>query len=278
MLEPSEWCVGQSALSQSLLNLYGIVFENGVSMNSLQAFSALYCAGLSWRLHCDHHHFLQYRATRLARPALGSGELDDRSFSRLTLALRVSLFLLGVQLLPLVMGAVSAGLSVIYLRNVRDHPWLRRKANHIPVTLILLGAALGAHPSGGRLIMLPFQLLTVQAYFSAGLQKLRRSGLRWADGETLQTHLWEHWLWSRCKESARLAATPALCALLSGLTLAWELTFPICLFSWKLAVVYLVGGYLFHLAVHRLLGINYIRYFGLTYLSFAPWIWRGFAA
>ena len=94
----------------------------------------------------------------------------------------------------------------------------------------------------------------------------------------MRVHLWEHWLWSQRAGCAQLARQPRLCALYCGLTLTWELSFPLCLLNWRLALLYLAGGFVFDSTTDRILGIAYFRYFGLTYLSFLPWIVSHLAA
>lgn len=256
-------------------------------MNSFRIFACCYCLGLCWRLHLDHRAFVDFGRLDLVsaprRPGLARllpiPFMSPRGLSGALRIWQVCLILLAFGIHPLWSGGLASCLSFLYLAQLRPHPWLRRKADHIPIVLALLSLSPGLADSWQQawdpLWLLPFQLLAVQAYVSAGVQKLRRSGWGWMTGETLQAHLWEHWLMGGLPLGYELARRLWLCRLLSCLTMALELTFPLSLLHWKLALFYLAAGGCFHLAIGSIMGIFYLRYFGWLYCSYLPGILVG---
>lgn len=104
------------------------------------------------------------------------------------------------------------------------------------------------------------QLLLAWSYFSNGAAKLLHSGLEWLNGYTLQQTLltmalnWERplGLW--------LARHHGLCAGLSVATIAFELSFPLAVFSRRARPYYLVAGALFHLFSWFAMGVVFVQH------------------
>ena len=106
-------------------------------------------------------------------------------------------------------------------------------------------------------------------YFSAGIQKLRRSGLKWCEGKSLQAYLLEHYLWGDTNSALQLARQPSVCMVLSSMLLLFELTFWLVLvFPW-LTIVYVSAGIAFHLGTLLTMRINYLKYLSPVYMVFA---------
>jgi hypothetical protein len=114
----------------------------------------------------------------------------------------------------------------------------------------------------------PTELLYVvlsSFYFSAGLSKLRVSGLRWIDSNTLQFHL----LQKQTPLGVEFAEFPWLCALASAIVLAWQLGFPLGLVR-GLRPFFLLGGVAFHLGTGFLMNVWFWPV-PCLYLLFVPW-------
>lgn len=255
-------------------------------MNSVTLFSILYCTITAYVLWADskaHLDFLERDLfdtgpTALWRPLawlpypkLQSNRL--KHCQRLlisSLSLTAALLSFSTQVWAArALLSVAAWLSLIYFGHVRNFPTLRRKSNHIPIILFLLSIcpALGSSICNW-LWLLPVQCLVVQAYFSSAICKLRNSGLSWCNGESLRVYLLENYLLQNTNRAMTLAQRPMLCAMASCAVLFWELSFPAVLVIPKLVPAYLLFGLAFHGATKILMRIDYLRYFGASYLSF----------
>ncbi len=136
---------------------------------------------------------------------------------------------------------------------------------------------------GLRLIL----VLLALTYFSAGLSKIRYSGLKWADGKTLgfymngssisqlqqfsgpirpsSKQLWkdgfgiENYLYATpgTKLSRRLAQNAGFMAILSVFTLVTELGFPLVLLGGFFQTIFLLAAASFHAGSHHLMGVNF---------------------
>ncbi len=161
----------------------------------------------------------------------------------------------------------------IYLQGIF---YCFEKTDHGYVTFTYVGFSLlflVASPKKGQAVMGKWpvvlgQVLVSLVYFQAGLEKLLVSGFTWASGETFQNYLLAHptdWgLW--------IAESDVLCAVLSCLTLLFQLTFPIVLFQPKLKWYYLSYGIVFHFGTTFLMGIStYLNPWIMAYLIFIDW-------
>jgi hypothetical protein len=115
----------------------------------------------------------------------------------------------------------------------------------------------------------PFELLFIELaayYFLAGFAKVAHAGLYWADGYTLQFYLLE----KATPAGLWLAEWPALCAVLSALVLAFELSWPLGVLFRRLRPLLFAGGVAFHLGTVVLLRITFWPVW-ILYLLFIPW-------
>jgi len=123
----------------------------------------------------------------------------------------------------------------------------------------------------------PMYFVRVQialVYCLAGYAKLVLTGPVWADGASLQ-----HYLILRGQPIGYwLAAQPLLCAALSTLTFAWELSFPLVLRWPRLRWVYVPMAIVFHLVSQHVLSVGFMYFwpFLLAYIDPAPLLrwWR----
>jgi hypothetical protein len=107
-----------------------------------------------------------------------------------------------------------------------------------------------------------------QMYFSSGYQKLRKGGINWANGISLQAYLYENHLWSDSRQGLLIARSRRLCAVLSALVLAFELSFWIIIPFPSLTFLYVCLALLFHLGIYTTMRINYLSYLSPVYLVF----------
>jgi len=116
--------------------------------------------------------------------------------------------------------------------------------------------------------------LTVLTYVLAGVAKLRNAGDAWLGGEALLGHV----AWDNLRKlelgsayspiGAALASFPALFVPLAWMSMALELGAPIALFGRRLAWVWAVGMWCFHLGVLLLMAIMFA--YPVSGVAFAP--------
>lgn len=249
--------------------------------NHTRMFAVLFCAALAvqlivhWRAQAQ---FFQTQPARLYGPPprlMGLWQLPTLSYRWFL----VSGFGLLIGLLGAITGAATRLFlllalisSVFYFCQILPLSWIQRKTNLLPlVLLILLAAPASAKPLDSPTPPWPLfltKLCLAQMYLSAGLQKLRRGGLAWGKGETLQAYLIDHYLWGDTKAAWRLAHCPRVCRVLSIGTLIFELTFWAALLQPGWTMIYAVMGLLFHLGASASMRIHYLKYLAPVYLVF----------
>lgn len=168
--------------------------------------------------------------------------------------------------LPLLAAAVG---SFIYFAQVVGVPEVRRKANTVPIILLLLGAAyLARSEEVMTTCRWALKLVVAQVYFASGVLKLKSSGLRWADGVTLRTWLVRYHLQYGGGASLWVARRTWASRFAAGTVLAFELTFWLVIPFPDLAWIYLPAGIGFHVGTAVLMRINYWIYIMPAYLVF----------
>ena len=174
----------------------------------------------------------------------------------------------------------------------------RRRGQPARVPERVLGGAFSAWP-----IRLSLLLLCL-FYFASGHSKLRHSGLRWADGRTLEFYLsggsvlgnglpqrflsdpraptsdkWRDgyglvdyaYLGRPTALGHGLSRSPTLVRLVSIATLLFELSFPLALLGRRLTLAYLLAGTLFHVGIILTLRIEFWSSL-VVYLLFVDWL------
>ena len=195
-----------------------------------------------------------------------------RPFVLIGLALIASLGLsaAGIQSRACIFLALIA--YFFYFSQIHPLADIRRKTNLIPFILIvlILSPNLNApfHDAAPIWPLWLIQLLIAQVYFSSGYQKLRHSGLKWADGKNLQAYLLHRYLWGDMTRALSLARRPTLCRVASVCILTFELTFWLILVFPVLIPVYAIVDLGFHWATSYTMRIRYWKYFGPAYLVF----------
>ena len=160
----------------------------------------------------------------------------------------------------------------LYFNPIISLAYIQRKTNLLPLVLLVLivspalNGALDKPATSWEIILI--KIAIAQMYFSAGIQKIRQSGLSFCDGRSLQAYLLENYLWSDRKIGLLLAKKRWLCSLLSMLTLLFELTFWVIIFLPQLTFVYLAIALFFHIGTLLTMRINYLKYLAPVYMVF----------
>lgn len=250
----------------------------------LEVFRSLYCLTLAafvlGRLPWDFR-FLRGHGESRALPRLFCRFVLPRVSTAPWLAVCIVFVALlaagGLDMAPAASLPLAALGALFHFAQLADCPVVHRKANTVPVILVLLAASAlptGADPALVSAVMCNVvKLLIAQVYFSAAVSKLRESGWRWADGRTLRSWLAYCHLRDRSALTLRLAARPRLCRAAATFTLGFELTFWLVIPFPSLAWIFLPAAVAFHGATAVLMRIHYWYYLGPAYLVFASeWI------
>ena len=170
---------------------------------------------------------------------------------------------------PILLGLASLA-SLLYFHQVKKMSDVRRKANSVPIVLGWLALGSWAGEPGFSILMI--KLLLCQNYFSAGVQKLRRSGMAWGKGDILQAYFLKSHLLLNNSLALKLSRQSLLCRVLSLCTLTFELSFGLILLSPKLSAFYLLLALCFHLGAGLVLRIHYLKFHGPALL----FLWEGY--
>ena len=184
----------------------------------------------------------------------------------------ISLVLVSVAFYPYLFVLLALISHFLYFPQIISLAYVQRKTNLLPIVLFILLASpslnkpLSAPSTGWEILLIKIAL--VQVYFSAGVQKLSRSGMAWFNGKYLQAYLLENYLWTDRTSALAVAGKPLLCVLMSTLTLVFELTFWVVIFFPKLIFLYVAIALLFHIGTLVTMRINYLKYLSPVYLVF----------
>jgi hypothetical protein len=199
-------------------------------------------------------------------------KLSQRCFCAVGVAFIAALLTAAAGIAARWLLAVACVLYFFYFGQIISLSYIRRKTNLAPIVLALLLCAPGATaPFSDRSPFWPvlaIQIAVASVYLSAGLAKIRNSGLRWALGSQLQAYLVENYLWRDSALAGRVAASGYFCTLASSYTLCVELIFPLAIVSPVLAVILIASVIGMHISTHILMNIDYLRYWWPNYLPF----------
>lgn len=182
------------------------------------------------------------------------------------------LLLVSLGIYPRLNVLVSLICSFLYFGQIISMAYIQRKANLIPIVLLVLLVSPSlseslSSPSTHWEFML-IKLALIQVYLSAAIEKMRQSGAKWINGKYLQGYLLENYLWADRPAALALAENLTTCAIMSSLVLIFELTFGIVLFLPALTFVYVGFAFVFHLGTLITMRINYLKYIWPVYLVF----------
>jgi len=257
------------------------LFDAQAPYNSTGMFARLFCATVAIVVSLN---FLQQYRYFITPPSklYGKGPkllglvptpvLNKYQFLTSGLALILGLVLVVFNIYPHLGIAIALICYFLYFSQIISLAYVQRKANLIPIVLLILlfspslDKPLSSACATWELVLIKIAL--IQLYLSAGLQKIKHSGLDWLDGKYLQAYLLENYLWTDRNTALRLASNKMLCAALSLLVLIFELTFGIVLFLPQLTFVYVGFALVFHLGTLITMRINYLKYLGPVYLVF----------
>jgi len=261
------------------------LLSQGVAFNQTRLFLILFCGTFSWQIllafPAQYRYFKSKPARIFGAPPRLLGRfrlpsLQRSQFLALGSILIFSLLVAMCGFLPRLFMLVALASYFLYFNPIFSLASVRRKTNLIPMVMVVLLLAPGiTAPLDQATSHLPLQLiqaLVALMYFSAGMQKLRHSGIKWANGTALQAYLADHYLWDDNRSALYVAQRTRLCALLSGLVVFFELTFWIVLLLPQLVIPYFLAGIAFHLGAARTMRINYLKYLSPVYMVFVPQI------
>jgi hypothetical protein len=244
--------------------------EMPVPCDPARLFSGLYCGAIAGQTLIHYPDLLRFFRTQPARlygePPLLLSSIplpfeNEGVFLAAGYGFTLALAIAAAGIVPPASLSVALLCYPFYFRPILPHGHLQRKANIIPMVLIALIAA----PHHAIPLV---KLCLALVYLSAGIEKLRAAGLRWADGLSMQAYLLEHYLYSGRPQALWLAERPRLCRWLSTAVLSWELSFWLILFFPALAWVYVPMGLGFHAGTSIGMRIHYWVYFCPAYLVF----------
>jgi hypothetical protein len=257
---------------------------SAASRDPLEIFRSLYCVTLAAlvlvRLLWDFR-FLRFRDKTRDLPRLfgrfALPRLAPTAGLAVGLALAFLLAVAGAGLAPAPVLFLACLGALCHFAQLADSPVVHRKANTVPVILALLAAAALPTTSDPAVVStvtrIVIKLLIAQIFLSAALTKLRETGWRWTDGQTLRRWLAYYHLRDNNAAALQFAGSPRLCRAAATLTLGFELTFWLVIPLPALAWIYLPAALAFHVATACLLRIHYWLYLGPAYLVFAAeWI------
>jgi hypothetical protein len=115
----------------------------------------------------------------------------------------------------------------------------------------------------------PIQLMRVVVclvFFTAGLNKLRESGLAWITSETLQMYL----LQMGAPLGLWLAQWSWLCHILAAFAIIVEFLHPLSLASKRLAILWIPAGISLFIGIRLMMGISFLPLI-LVHLFWLPW-------
>ena len=244
-------------------------------------FLVLFCLLLAAQLILNFQDQLDYLRTNperiYGRPAGLFGRyrgpsLSPRQFNLVAVALIASLFGIAAGVAPRLSVLIALVCQFFYFNQIASLAYIQRKVNLIAIVLLIMLFSPGIdQPFDQPVPSWPLVLVKAalaQMYCSAGLQKLRRTGWQWCQGESLQTYLVEHYLWGDMKNALRLGRSLQLCRILSVLVLIFELTFVLIIPFPSLSAFYAIGGVIFHASTSAMMRINYLKYLSPVYMVF----------
>lgn len=257
-------------------DLFNPHMPNGAGM-----FARLFCAAMAIQVLLNFGQQYRYFMTRPSK-LYGKGNkllglftlpvLTRNGFLSAGICLVVCLLLVVVGIYPHVAIFVALISCILYFGQIISLAYIQRKTNLVPIVLLILllspslNKSLSSQSTAGELTLI--KLALIQVYFSAGLEKIRQSGLEWINGKYLQAYLLENYLWTDRAVSLTITRSPVICALLSTFVLIFELTFSIVLFLPALTFVYVAFALIFHLGTLITMRINYLKYLWPVYMVF----------
>ena len=199
-------------------------------------------------------------------------------FATFGLILLGSLLAITLGFLPRFFVLIALVCYFPYFNSIQSLAHIQRKTNLAAFVLLVLLVS----PSLNTPLNLPtsnWEVLLIkigmaQMYLSAGLHKLRSSGLKWANGAALQAYLAENHFWNGYKMGWLVAQHRGLCCALSVWALCFEFTFWLILFFPSLTVFYILCSFCFHLSVQLTVRVHYLIYLSPVYMIF----WRDFVS
>jgi hypothetical protein len=245
--------------------------------NVVRLVFATYAAGVALSTMVSLRSQAEFYRTHALSPARICGlvrppRLSQPVFCAVGLAFIFALLMAAAGIAPRYFAFLAVMLYFLYFSQILQLSYIGRKTNLIPIVLMILLCAPGvtAPLSAAQPIwpVLAAQGVVACVYVSAGLSKLRNTGLRWTSGIQLQAYMFANYLWRDSGLTWRIAKSRRLCAVASCGTLFIELFFPLAMVSRLLALFFMTAVIILHLSTHVTMGVNYLRYWWPNFLPF----------
>jgi hypothetical protein len=247
-----------------LSNVVRLVFATYAAGVALSTMVSLRSQAEFYRTHAHR----PARICRLVRPP----RLSRPVFRTAGLAFVFALLMAAVGIAARYFAFLAIMLYFLYFSQILQLSYIGRKTNLIPIVLMILLCAPGVTAPFSTAPpvwpVLAAQAVVACVYMSAGLAKLRNTGLRWASGIQLQAYLFSNYLWRDSELTWRVAKSRRLCAAASCGTLFIELFFPLAIVSRLLALFFVTAAIILHFSTHVTMGVNYLRYWWPNFLPF----------
>jgi hypothetical protein len=257
------------------------LFNTNTPDNNTAMFGRLFCAALAVLV---SYNFVQQYRYFLTQPSklygkgpkllglVGFPGLNRYQFLSCGAGFILCLLFVVLNIYPYAAIAIALICYFLYFSQINSLAYVQRKANLIPIVLFILlfspSLDKPLHFASPTWELTLIKIVLIQVYFSAGIQKIRSSGLGWLNGKYLQAYLIENSLWTDRNAVIAIASNTIMCAVLSLLVLTFELTFGVVLFLPQLTFIYVGFALLFHLGTLITMRINYLKYIGPVYLVF----------
>ena len=170
----------------------------------------------------------------------------------------------------------DVGLPVIMLFVL----WVARSTDAFSLDAVIARRRSRTRPSPSSEYTWPIALgrvLLALAFFTAGIAKLRHSGLDWITSDSLRWLLTEQQYTHNAPLdwASAVANHPLLCHLLATGTVALEVSYPLALFATPLRPWIVLGTIGLQLGIHLLMGINYLAFLAVN-VVWVDWeaLWR----
>ncbi len=254
---------------------------DAASPNHVAMFAKLFCAALLAQMLVSFGEQLRYFKTQPARiygkPLLLLGKfrlpsLNVSQFAIIGVVLVLSLVFSLFGFYPRFFIFVALVCYFPYFNSILSLSYVQRKTNLLPFVMLVLvlspalDAPLDEPATLWELVLI--KIAVAQIYFSAGVQKLRKSGIRWLNGKSLQAYLLEHYLWNDRKIALVVASRISICSALSIFTLIFELTFWTVIFLPQMTFYFVAAALLFHCGTLFTMRINYLKYLSPVLMVF----------
>ncbi len=126
----------------------------------------------------------------------------------------------------------------------------------------LLNEKISSHSMFLVVLMLGF------VYFGASYVRIKTSGLQWMDGYTLKSYFFDAYIYDGSELALWLSKQHHISQVISILTMLFESTFLLVFLFFRPYFLLGIAGVLFHTSIYFVMKIDFLSYYGFSYLVF----------